>query len=173
MESIKALFETGVIQMKAGAWQGDFSLASEAKPPLTASLSEAVQGRVRRLEENTQAALGLAVVLGREFDFEPFNEAWGRGEESTLEALDELLRHRLVEEQLGPDERDYRFTHHKIQEVVYQNLPRQRRFHWHARVGASMEILYPAELETRAGELAYHFEQACRQDKSLSRKAID
>ena len=98
--------------------------------------------------------------------------AWGKGEEATLEVLDELLRHRLVEEKFGPDEIDFTFTHHKIQEVVYQNLPRQRRFHLHALAGAAMESIYAAELETRTGELAHHFEQACLQDKSLAGKAI-
>lgn len=172
MESIKALFEMGVVQLKEGVWQGDFALASEAKPPLTASLSDAVQARVRRLGENAQAGLGLAAVLGREFNFEPLNEAWGKGEEATLETLDELLRHRLIEERFGPAERDFAFTHHKIQEVVYQGLSRQRRFHLHARAGAAMEIIHAADLETRAGELAYHFEQACLQDKSLYSKAV-
>jgi predicted ATPase len=172
MELTKSLFETGVLIVKEGAWQGDFSLASEAKLPLTTSLSEAVQARVRRLGGNAQAALDLAAVIGHEFDFEVLNEAWGRGEESTLDALDELLRHRLVEEQIGLDVRDYRFTHQKIQEVVYQSLPRQRRYFLHARAGAALEKFYVAEVETKAGELAYHFELACLQDKSLSSKAI-
>ncbi|MBN2149775.1 MAG: AAA family ATPase, partial [Anaerolineales bacterium] len=172
IESVKALFETGVIQLKEGIWQGDFTLASKAKPPLTANLSDAVQARVRHLGENGQAALGLAAVLGREFNFEPYNDALGKGEEATLEVLDEFLRHRLVEEKFGPDELDFTFTHHKIQEVVYQSLPRQRRFHLHARAGAAIETIYAAELETRAGELAHHFEQACLQDKSLAGKAI-
>ena len=172
MESIKALFETDVIQLKEGIWQGDFTLVSGAKPPLTANLSDAVQAWVRRLGKNAQAALGLAAVLGREFNFEPFNQAWGKGEQATLEALDELLRHRLVEEKFGPHDRDFAFTHHKIQEVVYHALPRHRRFHLHARVGAALETSDAAEPEARAGELAHHFEQACLQDKSLSSKAI-
>ena len=172
MELIKALFETDVIQLKEGIWQGDFTLVSGAKPPLTANLSDAVQRRVRRLGENAQAALGLAAVLGRELNFEPFHQAWGKGEEAMLETLDELLRHRLVEEKFGPHERDFAFTHHKIQEVVYQALPRHRRCNLHARVGAALETLDAAEPETRAGELAHHFEQACLQDKSLCSKAI-
>jgi DNA-binding SARP family transcriptional activator/predicted ATPase len=172
MELIKALFETGVIQLKEGTWHGDFNLASEAKPLLTDNLSDTVQGRVLRLGGDAQAALGLAAVLGREFNYEPFKEAWDRGEEATLEALEELLRHRLVEEQFDPDHPDFKFTHHKIQEVVYQGLPRQRRFHLHARAGTAMETVYSAELETRAGELAHHFEQACLQDRSWSDKAI-
>lgn len=172
MESIKALFETNLIQLKEGVWRGDFTRICDIKLPLSASLSEAVQRRVQRLREMTQEALCLAAVLGREFNFEPFHEAWGKGEEATLEALDELLRHKLVEEKSGPQDSDFAFAHHKIQEVVYQGLPRHRCLHLHARVGAAMETVYAAELETRTGELAHHFEQACLLDRSLSGKAI-
>jgi adenylate cyclase len=35
-----------------------------------------------------------------------------------------------------------------------------------------MEAIYAEELETRSGELAYHYEQACLQDKPLTGKAI-
>ncbi len=172
MEIVKALFETKVIHMKEGVWQGDFIRISQGDFPQSRSVSEAVQTRVQRLGENAQDGLHLAAVLGREFNYELLHAAWSRGEEATLEMLDELLRHRLIEEQAGPNESDFAFTHHKIQETIYQSLPRFRRFHLHAQVGAAMETLYADELEPRMGELAHHFEQACHHDRSLSGKAI-
>jgi predicted ATPase/DNA-binding SARP family transcriptional activator len=172
MESIKALFETDVIQLKGGVWQGDFDRASEMELPLTASLSETVQARVQRLDENVQDALRIAAVLGREFNFEPFNEAWGKGEEATLEALEVLLRHKLVEEKFGPQDSDFAFTHHKIQEVIYQALAHHRCYYLHAQVGAALESVFAPELESKAVELAHHFERACLMDKTLSGKAI-
>lgn len=172
MESVKALFETGMIQFKEGVWQGDFALLSEMTPTLTVNLGEAVLARVRRLRGSARTALDLAAVLGREFDFEPFNLAWGKDEEDTLEALDELLRHRLIEEKSGPGQRDFAFTHHKIQEVVYHALPRHRRCLLHARAGTTLETLQAAGLETGVGELAYHFEQACGQDQALCGTAV-
>jgi hypothetical protein len=42
-----------------------------------------------------------ASVLGREFDFDLLYALWDRGAEATLEALDDLLRHRLVDEDSG------------------------------------------------------------------------
>ncbi|MGE5223627.1 MAG: AAA family ATPase [Omnitrophica WOR_2 bacterium] len=172
MEIVKTLFETKVIQMKEGVWQGDFIRISQEEFPPSRSVSEAVQARVQRLGENAQDGLHLAAVLGREFNYELLHAAWGKGEEATLEMLEELLRHRLIEEKTGPNESDFAFTHHKIQESIYQGLPRFRRFHLHAQVGAAMETLYAGELETRTSELAHHFEQACRHDRSLSGKAI-
>ena len=172
IEIVKALFEAGVVHLEGGAWKGDFSRISEGELPLPLSVSEVIQARLRRLSDDAQEELRLAAVLGREFDFDLLNAAWGRGEETTLEALDDLLRHRLIDEGSGAMGRDYAFTHHKIQEVVYAGIPRQRRQHAHARVGAAMERLYGTEAEVLAGELAFHFERGRQLDKALTEKAI-
>jgi len=172
MEIVKALFETGVVQLQEGVWTGDFARISEGEIPLPVSVSEAIQARAHRLDENAQDALCLAAVLGREFDFELLSTAWGRGEEATLEALDALLRRRLLDEGTGPLGRDYAFTHHKIQEAIYVGMPRRRQQHAHARVGAAMESLYGPEAEALAGEMAFHFEQGRQLDKTLTEKAI-
>lgn len=172
MEIVKALFETQVLRLEEGVWHGDFARICQSQLPLPASLSDAIQARARRLGQDTQDALCLAAVLGREFNFDLLNAVWGKGEEAVLEALDDLLRRRLVEECSDRSDNDFAFTHHKIQEVIYQGLQRHRRTHLHARVGAAMEAIYAAELETRAGELAHHFEQACPLNRSLCSKAI-
>jgi len=68
--------------------------------------------------------------------------------------------------------RDYAFTHHKIQEVIYARMPRRRRQHAHARVGGAMESVYGSQAEAVAGELAFHFEEGQQHDKALTEKAI-
>jgi ABC-type oligopeptide transport system substrate-binding subunit/DNA-binding SARP family transcriptional activator len=168
----KALFETGIVHLEGGIWRGDFAQISKGKLPLPISVSEAIQARANRLDENTQEALRLAAVLGREFDFELLNKVWGRGKEATLEALDDLLRHRLIDEGTGVTGRDYAFTHHKIQEVVYAGMLRRRQQHAHAQVGAAMETVYGPQAEELAGELAFHFEQGRQLDKRLTDKVI-
>ncbi|MCL7455188.1 MAG: AAA family ATPase, partial [Anaerolineae bacterium] len=172
IEIVKALFETDAVRLEEGAWHGDFVQISTGALPVPAGVSEAIQARARRLKANAQEALGLAAVLGREFDFDLLTAAWGQGEEATLEALEGLLRHRLVEERDTVTGGDLAFTHHKIQEVVYEALPRPRRLHWHARAGMAMEAIYSVELEARAGELAHHFERACLKDASLCERAV-
>ncbi len=70
MEIVKALFEMGVIHLEGGTWRGEFGRISEEELPLPAGVSEAIQARVRRLNDDAQEALRLAAVLGREFDFD-------------------------------------------------------------------------------------------------------
>jgi ABC-type oligopeptide transport system substrate-binding subunit/DNA-binding SARP family transcriptional activator len=172
IETVKGLFDTGSILLEGGAWRGDFSGISEGTLALPTSLSEAIQERVQNVNENAREAVRLAAVLGREFDFDSLNAAWGQGEGATLEALDDLLRLRLIDEGNGAKGRDYIFTHHKIREVIYSSMSRRRRQQAHALVGTTMESLYPTQVEELVGELAFHFQEGRRHDKRLTEKAI-
>ncbi|NIN69145.1 MAG: AAA family ATPase, partial [Anaerolineae bacterium] len=172
MEIVKALFEAGTVCVEGDSWQGDFARASEAELPLPVAMSEAIQARVRRLNEDSQEALRVAAVVGREFDFDLLKTVWDRDEEDVLETLDDLLRHRVIEEGSGAVGRDYAFTHHKIQEVVYAGMPRRHRQHLHARAGLAMESVYDTEVEELASELAFHFQEGRLHDHTLREKAI-
>ena len=173
VETAAALFEMDLIRLEGGAWQGDFDRLSREMLPLPASVGELIQARTERLSDDTQEALKLAAVLGREFDFDLLNAVWGRGENATLEALDEMLRQRLIDEGVGSTARDYVFTHHKIQEAVYAAMPRRHRQQAHAQVGTTMEQLYTPRAEELVRELAFHFVQGMRHDKTLTEKAIE
>jgi DNA-binding SARP family transcriptional activator len=173
-EMVKALFDTNLIYMDGGTWQGDFGGISAGELPLPASLSEAIQARVDFLNDDAQEVLRLAAVLGREFDFDLLNAVCGRGELATLEALELLLRRRLIDEGSGAMGRDYAFTHHKIQEVVYAGLRGRRLLH--RRVAEAVENLLPHD----ASALAWHYERAEEQGRAaryalqagLSAKAV-
>jgi len=172
IEMIKMLFEQDAIHLEAGVWQGDFVALSQANLPLPSGVEETIQARVERLREDTREAVRFAAVVGKEFDFDLLNAAWGQGRDATLEVVDELLRKRLIGDGVGEANADYLFTHHKIQEVVYQDLPRRRRQSLHGQVGAALEQLNEAENGARIGELAFHFEQARQLDGGLTEKAI-
>jgi ABC-type oligopeptide transport system substrate-binding subunit/DNA-binding SARP family transcriptional activator len=168
MEMIKALFEAGWLYLEGGVWRGDFSRISREALPLPAGVGETIRARIQRLSDDPQQALYLAAVLGREFDFELLDALWGRNMEVTLAALDSLLRRRLIEEGTGALARDYTFSHHKIQEVVYAHIPRRRRQHLHAQAGAAMERVYGSHLDEVAGELAFHFREGACADKAIA-----
>jgi len=172
-ESIKALFEAGLVSLEGGgAWRGDFARISEAELPLPVGVSEAIQARVHRLDGDARQALGVAAVLGREFDFDLLNAVWKQDEEATLEVMDALLRRRLISEGSGVMGRDYAFHHHKIREVVYAGIPLRQRQHLHARAGKALETLYASNVQTVAGELAFHFDQGRQVGRALTPKAV-
>jgi ABC-type oligopeptide transport system substrate-binding subunit/DNA-binding SARP family transcriptional activator len=172
METVKALFDAGLVGLEGGAWSGDFARISEAELPLPAAVSEAIEARVRQLNKNERQALEVAAVLGREFDLDLLNSAWKQQEEATLEALETLLRRRFVEEGSGVLGRDYVFHHHKIREVVYAGIPLLHRRRLHGRAGNAMETLYASNVEEMASELAFHFGQAREVEEKLAPKAV-
>jgi ABC-type oligopeptide transport system substrate-binding subunit/DNA-binding SARP family transcriptional activator len=172
IEIVKALFEAGSIWLDAGSWRADFFQLSEAELPLPAAISEAIEARLSRLDENAQQALRVGAILGREFDFDLLHAVWGEHEEVTLEALDTLLRRRFVDEGSGVLGRDYAFHHHQIREVAYAAIPVRHRQHLHGQAGEAMEKLYKSNLEAVAGELAFHFGQGRLFDKALAPKAV-
>jgi oligopeptide transport system substrate-binding protein len=172
MEIVKSLFEIGVIGLREGRWWGEFVHISRRELPLPAGISEAIQARVGRLSDGAQEAAGVAAVLGREFDFDPLSAVLDCGEGATLDVLDELLRRQLIGEGAGSLGRDYAFSHHKIQEVVYTGMPRRRRQRIHSRAALAMEHTYALETAKIASELAFHYEQARELDKGLTGKAL-
>ena len=183
-EIIKALFNNRLLRLENNKWQGDFSSLRESKFPLPGSLRETILSRVNRLDELTRRALHLAAVLGREFDFEPFSILCGQGDDAAVRFLDSLLRSRLIEEGSGVMRRDYAFSHHLIQEVIYEDLPLRTRQQTHGLAGAALERSYSlAESALKQGdpnepgmilpaELAHHFDQGRLINSSLDVKTV-
>jgi ABC-type oligopeptide transport system substrate-binding subunit/DNA-binding SARP family transcriptional activator len=171
VETLKALFEMGEIKLVDGTWQGDFDRTSRNGLPLPVRVSEVIQSRIHRLGNTTQDILRIAAVLGSDFDFDLLTAIWGRDEEIVLDALDEMLRHQIIVDGNGIIDRDYVFTHHKIQEVVYADITVQRRQYLHVRAGLEMEKSFGAQANELAGELAFHFWQGRSTNKESVIKA--
>lgn len=141
-----------------------------SETPLPETINAAVLARHKRLPRKAQEGLRLAAVLGREFDFELLRMVWEQDDEAVLEQIEIWLRQFLIEEGKGIDGRDYAFSHHKIQEVLYQVIPKRRKQQLHARIAKAMEALYPHQ--NMAGELAFHYLRGRDHDPALTPKAI-
>jgi tetratricopeptide (TPR) repeat protein len=105
--------------------------------------------------------LELAAVLGREFNFDVLlHMAPGVDEDTLLDAVEDLLRARLLEEVQHSHEDRYRFVHNKIQEVIYARASRRRLRRWHRDAGQALEKVYAGRLERVIEPLARHFLEA-------------
>ncbi|HEY74805.1 MAG TPA: AAA family ATPase [Thermoflexia bacterium] len=163
LETLRALFETGRIGLVNGRW---VETGMPGAFPIPTSVCQVVRERLDRLSPPARRVAEVAAVVGRAFDLEVLEQAWGRGKEVALEALDELLRRRLIREEGDPAGRDYAFDHHLVREVIYRELHHRRRQRLHRRVGEAMERLCAEQPEV-AAELAYHFEHAQEAEKAL------
>jgi len=121
---------------------------------------EVIGQRLNRLSEQCNQVLSTASAIGREFrldQLDPLIE--GLSEDQLLEALEEALEARLIEEMPQAPGR-YQFAHRLAQETLIQELSLTRRVRLHARIAVMLEELYGVDTDAHAAELAYHFAQA-------------
>lgn len=115
--------------------------------------------RIARLGQRTQAVLATASVSGRTFEFAVLERLSGPEQDDLLDALDEAVHARLIEEMPDGAGR-YSFTHALIRETVYAGLMQTRRALLHRRIAVALEEIHAADPAARSAELAHHFAHA-------------
>lgn len=148
-EVLRHLVETAAVVRREDRWV--------VKDPGTVSVPEGVRDvvgrRLSRLSEAANEVLSVAAVVGREVDVELLVELSDLTEGSLLDALDEAVRARLVDE-TGPDR--YRFSHALVRTTLYEEQSATRRRRQHRRVAQALEKLRPDDVVA----LAYHYLEA-------------
>jgi class 3 adenylate cyclase/tetratricopeptide (TPR) repeat protein len=104
--------------------------------PVPESVREVIVSRVARLDPTTRNLLGVAAVLGRDVELGPLAAIAGVDEDAVVEALDEAMAFRLVEEtRVGV----YRFVHALVRSSLYGALSATRRARLHLRAADVFE----------------------------------
>lgn len=142
---------SGVGELEAG------SSSSELPPRLKAILER----RLSRLSSSARAVVESAAVIGREFDIDLLRQVSEVDEGSTVHALDELWRLRMIRERGG----GYDFSHDKLREATLTGISPIRLRWLHQRVGEGLEA---GQNETAHACIADHFERA-----GLPKRALD
>jgi predicted ATPase/DNA-binding SARP family transcriptional activator len=155
-----AFFLVELIRDLLAAPSGPRVLRHDATAGLSmpAALQELIVSRLVRLSQPAQALAELAAVAGRAFAVELVCHAGGWAEDAVLDAIGELLDHRLIREVGVHGGADYAFTHHLIQEAVYAGIPEATRRRRHRRVAQAMEVLATEEIDEMSPDLARHFD---------------
>ena len=120
---------------------------------------EVIGRRLAKVTAECRRALGVAAVIGRDFDLGTLAEITVRPARELLDVLDEAISERIVIEVSGMPGR-LRFSHVLIRDVLYEQLGASRRRQLHDRAAGALEALYGAEPEQHLAELAYHFFEA-------------
>jgi DNA-binding SARP family transcriptional activator len=131
---------------------------------------EVIGRRLEWVSDECRRTLGVAAVLGRDFDLEGLAEVTRRPTFELLDILDEAISERIVAEVPGMPDRLH-FSHGLIRDVLYEELGASRRRRLHARAGEALEALHAADLDPHLAELAHHcFEAGSTGDP---RKALE
>ncbi|MDQ6906301.1 MAG: AAA family ATPase [Chloroflexota bacterium] len=149
-ELLRTLEEWGALVEDGERWQ----LSDLRRVAVPALLRQVIDGRVARLDAESQRLLTVAAVIGHEVPLAAWAAVGEADEDAVLAAVEQGLSARLVVEVAG--EERVRFAHALIREALYESITAIRRRRMHRRVG-----------ETLAGSgnpdpdaVAYHFEQA-------------
>src|SRR5262249_54870716 len=98
---------------------------------------DVVRYSLRPLSERGRLVLGVASVLGREFDVAPLAAVAGLAPDDALVALDEVARLGLVTAG-APAHDSWRFAHALVRETVYGDLSAAHRVRLHRGVGEQL-----------------------------------
>jgi DNA-binding SARP family transcriptional activator len=132
---------------------------SQADPGNTPpDLVELVKVRLNQLSDEAKQVLQAAAVLESEFDLALLRRTSGRGEEETLNAVDDLLTASVLQEKNGY----FEFSHPLVTTVVWDGLSLARRSFLHRRAADALEAGHPNRLPALAGRLAVHYSHAGR-----------
>lgn len=119
-----------------------------------------IRARLAMLPEASHETLGIASVLGRQFELSLLESVAELDLDTLLGLLEEPMQKEILEEAgaLG----NYRFTHVLLREVLYEDLTAARRMRLHLRVGQVLEELRTQEQRSDLSELAHHWFKAAQ-----------
>jgi hypothetical protein len=124
--------------------------------PLPDGVRETIRRRLQPLSEDALDTLGLAAIIGRNFNLPALERASPLDRESVLAALDAAAELGLVVAVPGTVGQ-YRFSHGLIAETLVADMPATVRMTAHRAVGQALEHVYRGAIESHLAELAHHF----------------
>ncbi len=151
-------FLTSILQsLSEGETQ--LALPKDGSPGwLPDALRAAVRVRLAHVPRASRPILETAAVLGRRFDFDTLLEVTREPEEPLLDALEALVKRRLLREE--PEGGVYDFSHDKLREVLYRDIGGARRRWLHQTIAEALERRGEGEMHERDAQLAEHYERA-------------
>jgi class 3 adenylate cyclase len=173
-EVLRHLIESGGLVRVDGRWRAGATLAETGLPE---GVREVIGRRLAGLPDTTNAVLGAASVLGREFDVAMVAAVAQVAVEEVFEALAPAEAARLIEAVPARPGR-YSFAHALVRTTLVDELGTNRRIRLHRAAGLALEALS----EPPIGELAYHFgeaavmgetDRAVRYAKAAALQALD
>lgn len=157
-EVLRHLIETGGVRRVGERW----TVAEGEHVAVPEGVRDVVGRRLNRLPQTANDVLSVASVFGRDFEVTPLMDVVDATENSVLDALDQAVRARLVEE-VGVDR--YRFAHALVRTTLYEELSATRRRRLHRQIADVLEKLRPDDVRA----LAHHCTEGGAEGGDVSR----
>ena len=167
-EVFQHLSEEGRLFDREGHWRADLRIDDLQVPE---GVRLVIGRRLERVGDETQRALTVGAIIGRNFDLRVLEAAAADIDgDRLLDALEEAEKAQLISSATSGRVVRYIFAHELIRQTLADGLSLPRRQRLHARVAEAMERVYRSALEKQASQIAHHLYQsglAVDPDKTL------
>lgn len=149
---VSALVEQGALWYSGNRWE--WSPVSELRLP--SGIDSLIAQRIARFSASTQAILGTAAIVGRDFDVRLVVDAGAGSEPAVRLAMSEAVAAGLIRPKSDRKAGGYGFSHEKISAVLLDALPRETLRDLHRRIAHALV----GRGDRSAGEIAVHYHDA-------------
>jgi signal transduction histidine kinase/predicted ATPase len=159
--ALEMLVQNGTIGRERGAW----TIKADAPTiPLPADVRVSALGRMAQIPVHTRRVLNAAAVLGESFTRDVLGQLIAQddeeegipgGENGVDPALAEAVRARLV--MADATSGTFRFTHSRVANLLYRELPESERLALHRRAANILEQIAAENGNVSSGALAHHY----------------
>ena len=165
-EYLRAAVEGGLLVRDA---RGRFRLGADIHRfddlPAPRALGEVVRARLERLDPRALEVARMSAVLGRVAEPRVLAEALGMPDVLESEAVTELLRRDVLEDQVGA----LRFVHDKLREAAYASIVMAERPRMHRAAAHAIEahVARAGDADDFVAELAHHHAESGDHQRAL------
>jgi predicted ATPase len=152
LEALNLLVDEGILAEKEGRWT---LTAQTEKIGLPSKVHDVIVRRIGRLRRPEKKLLDLAAVCGYSFSPDTLCRISALDIADVFQTLVEIeKRHRLIRSA----DSTFEFTHHKIREVIYRNLPHELRRIYHLQTASCLEQVLAEKIsDGYTADLAFHY----------------
>ncbi len=133
---------------------------------IPATLQDLVMARLDRMGSERELAQ-LAATLGREFSHEVLATVAGLDEPTLQAELAKLVQAEILYPKGRSPRCSYTFKHALLEDALYNSLVKERRQHYHQRIGDALEAQFPQTAEHQPELLGHHFAEAGLTEKAI------
>ncbi|HWR65980.1 MAG TPA: hypothetical protein VN364_07655 [Bellilinea sp.] len=153
-ETLSALVEDNKLDMDKMKWEGPVLKTGPLRLPLATSIQQLIEGRLIPLKPQTIETVQAAAVIGTYFDIQEVQMIVVRDEESIFKDFEELVSAGIVSVNAPPKKHEFEFSHHLIQQAVYEMILPPARALMHRKIARK---LIEISGENVASRILYHY----------------
>lgn len=160
IEFLQYLVDEGYLTRSGNTWSEPVYTPLSVPP----RQEQRVISRLNKLNEDAKNAAAGASVIGEFLSLENWSAVSAMEESRFFDAIQSLVRHQVMNRIDGK----YQFSHYRIKEAVYENIPENERRELHLKAAHFLKSEAANEARDRIPIVARHFAAA-----GSSREAVD